>query len=121
MSRLQIKLVLFKAELGVFILLQSSRIWSMISQTLAQARLSGPESGEAHVLGGARTERPAALELLPPRILQSVVNPTIFHTLQARAVSEVLSPQALCLDQSLQVQDFRGTAATHLGVRTVTS
>lgn len=78
----------------------------MISQTVAQARLSGPETVEAHVLGGARTERPPALELLPPRILQSVVNTTIFYTLQARTVShvqsepgaekEVLSPQALC-------------------------
>lgn len=66
------KLVLFKAEPGVHILLQSSKILTMISQTLVQVRSSGPETVEIHVLGGARTERLPALELLPPRILPSL-------------------------------------------------
>lgn len=55
------KMVLFKAESGVYTLLQSSRILGMISQTLAQARPLGPETVEVHVLGGARAERLPAL------------------------------------------------------------
>lgn len=55
------KMVLFKAEPGVYKLLQSSRILGMISQALAQARPLGPETVEVCVLGGARAERLLAL------------------------------------------------------------
>lgn len=48
------KLVLFKAEPGVCVLLSSSRILSMMSQIFAQSRSSGPGT----VLGGAKTEMP---------------------------------------------------------------
>lgn len=48
------KLVLFKAEPGVCMLLSSSRILSMMSQILVQTRSSGPGT----VLDGAKAEMP---------------------------------------------------------------